>query len=74
MTIDHIVPLKHPDVVGLHVRANLQYLPDTNNKSKRARLPDHITPATAVERGLAIWRKDVDMDGTVHWERYHGYL
>ena len=70
MTVDHIVPLRHPEVVGLHVLQNLAYLTDADNKRKLVKLPDGLTPAQAVERGMAIWRRDVAEDGTINWEPY----
>lgn len=33
--VDHIIPLKHPLVCGLHVIANLQYLPASDNCRKK---------------------------------------
>jgi hypothetical protein len=70
MTIDHIVPLGHPEVVGLHVLANLQYLRRSANSTKGAKLPTGLTATEAVKRGLAIWRKDIGKNGTVDWEPY----
>lgn len=35
--VDHIIPLVHPDVTGLHVPANLQTLTSEQNKAKGAR-------------------------------------
>jgi hypothetical protein len=70
MTIEHVAPLGHPEIVGMHVRANLAYLSPDDNNAKSNRLPDGLTPAEAVKRGLAIWRKDIGPDGTINWSRY----
>lgn len=34
LTVDHIIPLKHPLVCGLHVQANLQLLTLSENSKK----------------------------------------
>lgn len=70
MTIDHVAPRSHPQIVGLHVIQNLAYMTREANGAKSNCLPEGMTPAEAVARGMAIWRKDVDADGTIHWERY----
>jgi len=70
MSIDHIAPRGHPEVVGMHVLQNLAYLSPKENNAKDNRLPDDLSPADAVRRGMAIWRKDIDPDGTINWSRY----
>lgn len=70
MTIEHVAPRAHPEIVGLHVIQNLAYMTREANGAKSNRLPEDMTPAEAVRRGMAIWRRDVDADGTIHWERY----
>ena len=36
--VDHIIPLKNPNVSGLHVEWNLQYLTSTENRKKGNKL------------------------------------
>jgi hypothetical protein len=42
MVVDHIIPLNHPDVCGLHCKANLQYL-STDKNSKKSNKFDGTT-------------------------------
>lgn len=70
MSVEHICPRGHPEVMGLHTLANLQHLSPEENNAKSNRLPEGLTPADAVRLGLAIWRSDVRDDGSVNWEPY----
>lgn len=45
--VDHIIPLKHPRVCGLHTQDNLCVIPALYNRAKKNRLPaalSHLLP------------------------------
>ncbi len=44
MHVDHIIPLQHPLVCGLHCEANLQILPGSVNEAKRNKFEPFIEP------------------------------
>jgi hypothetical protein len=69
-TVDHIAPIGHEVIIGLHVLVNLQVLSAEQNQRKGNALQVGLTLAQAVDNRMAIWRRDVDANGTVRWERY----
>jgi hypothetical protein len=71
MTVDHIVPLGHPLLAGLHVLANLQYLTPRKNFQRGCRIDyTHEEAEQIVSDGVAVWRTDVGEDGWIHWRPY----
>ena len=67
--VDHIAPIKHTEIAGLHVLSNLQYLPARRNRQKR-NVIEH-DPAWYVEHLMAVWAKDVSETGEVDWTPYY---
>jgi hypothetical protein len=71
MSVDHIVPFGHPLVAGLHVLANLQYLPSRENIRRGNRIVyTHAEALELIRLGLAVWRTDVGDDGVIDWSAY----
>lgn len=46
MQVDHITPLNHPEVCGLHTVDNLQIIP----KAKNAKKSNHVFPGMLHEQ------------------------
>jgi 5-methylcytosine-specific restriction endonuclease McrA len=71
MSVDHIIPIVHHLLAGLHVIGNLQYLTPAGNISKGNKFECTMEEAEAyVRAGLAVWAKDVGPDGVVDWAQY----
>lgn len=68
---DHIIPISHSLLAGLHVPGNLRHMKGRANIKK-----DNVFECTIgeaedfVERGLAVWAFDVDDEGNIPWDRY----
>jgi hypothetical protein len=54
--VDHIIPLRHPLVCGLHVEHNLRVIPMAQNRRKGNKLlvPGEFTPERAPDFGKAV--------------------
>ncbi len=54
--VDHIIPITHPDVCGLHVPWNLQYLAPVDNNMKNNRF-DWTYENESWKTYLEVWKK-----------------
>lgn len=54
--VDHIIPITHPDVCGLHVPWNLQYLAPVDNNMKNNRF-DGTYANESWRTYLEVWKK-----------------
>lgn len=50
--VDHIYPIKHPEMCGLHVPWNLQVIPATVNLRKHNSLPEHFDVNNCVKESV----------------------
>jgi hypothetical protein len=69
--VDHIVPISHALLAGLHVPGNLQRVRSRVNIKKGNRFECTQQEAeNYVAQGLAVWACDVDEKGHIEWSKY----
>lgn len=61
LVMDHIVPLTHPDVCGLHAPWNIQLLTVENNSSKRNTFDESLGIAPMESRDENSTKSDSDL-------------
>jgi hypothetical protein len=69
--VDHIIPISHELLAGLHVPGNLQHIEGRANIKKANVFDCTMEEAKGyVALGLAVWARDIDASGRIDWAKY----